>query len=159
MIGWMRKFNKSVYNSSTCMCELILNFGVHMLILEVVRVDWPNDERLSWMPLLNHIWLEGVAHTTKHGWFYNGQHPLAWIWWENPPNYANHNSSQSYRRSETFNTNLGDLYFMKENACKMIRWKPRIKIHNPTTHIWFKINSPKLSLIWQHKIKFLIHTL
>ena len=52
-----------------------------------------------------------------------------------------HNFSQSYQRSSDFDTPWKDYYVMKENSCKIIWWRPRIKIHNPTTPVWYKFNS------------------
>ena len=86
MNRWIRRFKRNVCNSNIYMCvcvwESILILGFNMPILEVVKFHWPDNEHLSqwaWMPFLNHIWLGGVAHTTKLGWFYNGQYPHAWI--------------------------------------------------------------------------------
>ena len=73
--------------------------------------------------------------------------------------YTTQTLSQSYQRSEDFDTIWKCYYYLKENACKMIWWRPRIKIHIPAARMSSKNNSLKRSLVCQHKIKFLIHTL
>lgn len=81
------------------------------------------------------------------------------IIWFFQPNYATHIFSQPYQKQSGFDTNWSFYYFKKENACKMIQWRPKIKIHIQITWKQFEINTLKLSLVWQHKLMFLTHTL
>jgi hypothetical protein len=61
-------------------------------------------------------------------------------------------SSQPYQRPSDFDTFMKFYHFLKEIACKLIWWRPRIKIHIPTPRMGFKINSLKLCFICQHRI-------
>ena len=100
-------------------------------------------------------------------WFFLLQN---WLFWERnnvsdmnifffSPNYVAQILSESYQRPSNFDTFWNLYFFLKEYACKMIWWRPRIKIHIPTARMGFKMNSLEISFVCLHTIKFLIHTL
>ena len=66
MTWWMKKFNYlCIWLKYTCVRISVPNFEVHILILEVVKVHWPDDECLSlwaWRSILKLIWF-GVLPT------------------------------------------------------------------------------------------------
>jgi hypothetical protein len=45
--------------------------------------------------------------------------------------------SQPYKRPSDFDTFMIFYHFMKKIACKLIWWRPRIKIHIPTPRTGF----------------------
>ena len=58
-----------------------------------------------------------------------------------------------------FDTSYEVYYFPKKNACKMIWWRPKIDPYSNHMDVILKLTLLKLSLVCQHNIEFLIHTL
>ena len=58
----------------------IFKFKFHMLVLEVINVQWPDDDCLSqwaWTPIWKHLWFQvlSTVHTALDVCFGNMQHP------------------------------------------------------------------------------------